>query len=261
MVIAAAVAYHRREIELLEEESRRKLFAALAAVGGIVDLLTGNIGSLPGRAQTLRNERFLGAGNAAGLSRVDWYFLPLVQRAHLEEFRRQFRVSPSTFEFLERRLRAKLEPDAHSFRLDTLTLRDKIAIPLSVLGTRQDSAGVAVNTFGLGVSTVTNLLDQFTCAINHSLRDEFIALPDSVEEFSRIATAIEQERGIPGCFGAKDGKHFMASGGADNKNAFMCPKVIIAFKLCLTLCRTHSLASNHHVAWCVFFDRRLTLAR
>ena len=110
-MIVAAVAYFRREIELLEEESRCKLLAALAAAGATVDLLAGNIGSLPGRVHTLRNERFLGAGNAAGLSRVDWYFLPLVQRAHLDEFRRQFRVSPNTFAFIEHRLRAQLEPD------------------------------------------------------------------------------------------------------------------------------------------------------
>jgi len=78
------------------------MFVALAAAGGTIDLLAGNVGSMPGRPNSLRRERFLGQGNQIGISRVDWYFQPVVQRVHLDEFRRQFRVSPPTFEYLQR---------------------------------------------------------------------------------------------------------------------------------------------------------------
>ncbi len=33
-----------------------------------------NIGSLPGRVHTRRDERYLGAGNAEGEDKVGWYF-------------------------------------------------------------------------------------------------------------------------------------------------------------------------------------------
>ena len=159
-------------------------------MSGAIDLLSGNVGSLPGRVQSYRAERFLGAGNADGATRIDWYFSDLALRAHASEFRRQFRVDPRTFAYLEQRLANVLQPSERSFRPDTIQLRDRIAVPLSVLGTRQDSAGVAVNTFGLGVSTVNHLVDQFTAAVTTTLRDELISLPDSVEEFNRIASAL-----------------------------------------------------------------------
>lgn len=66
--------------------------------------------------------------------------------------------------------------------------------------------------FGIGVSTVNHLLDHFTVACVTELYREQVRLP-TLDELEISTAKILAERGLPGCIGAVDGKHFFATGG------------------------------------------------
>jgi hypothetical protein len=77
-------------------------------------------------------EKFLSRGNARGMTYLQYMFD--VFKTTADEFRRAFRVSRTVFSLLEARLGAKLSPSQYSFRRDTVSTREKIAIALHFMG-------------------------------------------------------------------------------------------------------------------------------
>ena len=75
MLLTAAM-FRRRLDEIQEEEDFSVTVCAVASTMFQQDgqNVSRNIGSLPGRVQTRRDERYLGAGNADGEDKVEWYF-------------------------------------------------------------------------------------------------------------------------------------------------------------------------------------------
>lgn len=79
--------------------------------------------------------------------------------------RHAFRIPTVVFHFLEQRLAPHLKPSDSSFRKDTLSLRERIAIPLTNLGSLSEDSTVASGLHGCGRSTVSKLMDRFTSAV------------------------------------------------------------------------------------------------
>ena len=137
----------------------------------------------------------LGLRESTGQSRTDHYFddATLATPRGLAAFRQEYRVRPEVFFDLEARLVDELAPDVRSFRQDTLSLRDRIAIPLAALGSMQEDVQVA-KAYGVGTSTIVGLIDRFAAAMVKVFLRETIVLPDA-DECSVIAEAIFRERG------------------------------------------------------------------
>ena len=130
-----------------------------------------------------------------GQSRTDHFFNEerLATPRGRSAFRQEYRISHELFCDIEARLANGLAPAVGSFRSDTLSLRDRIAIPLAALGSMQEDIEVA-KAYGLGVSTIPGLIDRFAAALIKVYLHEAITLPDAAE-CSVIAEAIFRERG------------------------------------------------------------------
>ena len=72
--------------------------------------------------------------------------------------------------------------------------------------------------FGRGVSTGYAVLDQFVDAVILKFPDA-IRLPDA-KECECIAQALYNNRGMPGCIGAIDGKHFAIHAGKNDDSSY-----------------------------------------
>jgi hypothetical protein len=68
--------------------------------------------------------------------------------------------------------------------------------------------------FCRGLSTCFKTLDAFSIAVIQAYPDA-IHLPTATE-CEEIATNMYAERGMPGCLGGMDGKHFQITAGADD---------------------------------------------
>jgi hypothetical protein len=171
-------------------------------------------GSQPGRKQAL--PRFLSRGNADGLRREEW----LHQKAGDTEFRRVLRVSRSTYTFLKDRLVAKgyYQDPKKRARKDAMSIDERISIALARMGTQAENESVG-DSFGRSGDTVTHVLDHFAKSVVTEFRDEFIRLPDTAR-CAQFASEFMNTRGIPGCIGAMDGKHWVTCMGSDDELAF-----------------------------------------
>ena len=147
--------------------------------------------------------KFNSDGNATGISRINWLFDQTKTSA--KEFRYHLRMTKSVFEILENNLDEHLRPSQNSFRKDTLTVREIIAISLHYLGHKGEGQQTS-EFFAKGTSTVFACIDAFCNAVCLQFSHE-IALPDASESRT-LAAHILRKRGLPGCLGALDGKHF-----------------------------------------------------
>lgn len=94
------------------------------------------------------------------------------------EFKRNFRVSRKTFDYLCNKLRTKLTPDATLHAI--IPVEKRVAIALWRLGTNIEYRTIS-HLFGVGVSTVCNILHEVCAAIVDTLLKIYIKVPNGNE--------------------------------------------------------------------------------
>ena len=118
------------------------------------------------------------------------------------EWKRNFRVSRTTFRHLCNELRTKLQHD--STLQETVTVK-RVDIALWRLGTNIEFRNIS-HLFGVGLSTACNIVHEVCKAIVDSLLDRYIKIPVG-NYATEIVTDFEEKWGFPQCFGAVDGSH------------------------------------------------------
>ena len=84
-------------------------------------------------------------------------------------------------------------------------MEKRVAITLWRLGTNQEYRSVA-HLFGVGTSSVCNIVHEVCNAIVDCLLDKYIVLPRG-ERAMEVVRGFEEVWGFPQCFGAIDGSH------------------------------------------------------
>lgn len=84
-------------------------------------------------------------------------------------------------------------------------MEKRVAITLWRLGTNQEYRSVA-HLFGVGISSVCNIVHEVCTAIVDCLLDKYITLPRG-ERAMEVVQGFEEVWGFPQCFGAIDGSH------------------------------------------------------
>ena len=84
-------------------------------------------------------------------------------------------------------------------------MEKRVAITLWRLGTKQEYISVA-HLFGVGTSSVCNIVQEVCKIIVDCLLDKYIALPRG-EWAMEVVRGFEEVWGFPQCFGAIDGSH------------------------------------------------------
>ena len=123
-----------------------------------------------------------------------------------ERFKKTFRISRSTFQFILSRIRHVLERD--TINEEPISPECRLAICLYRLA-RGDYYYTISEMTGLGVSTVCTIVNEVTKAIVENLWDECVTkhMPKSEEEFKKKMIDMEQFWQFPYCWAAVDGCH------------------------------------------------------
>lgn len=123
-----------------------------------------------------------------------------------ERFKKTFRISRSTFQFILSRIRHVLERD--TINEEPISPECRLAICLYRLA-RGDYYYTLSEMTGLGVSTVCTIVNEVTKAIVENLWDECVTkhMPKSEEEFRKKMIDMEQFWQFPYCWAAVDGCH------------------------------------------------------
>ena len=123
-----------------------------------------------------------------------------------ERFKKTFRVSRGTFQFILSRIRHVLQRD--TVNEDPISLECRLAICLYRLA-RGDYYYTISKMTGLGVSTVCTIVNEVTKAIVENLWDECVTkhMPKTEEEFRNKMIDMEQLWQFLCCWSAVDGCH------------------------------------------------------
>ena len=119
------------------------------------------------------------------------------------------------------------------FRSTSLTSLPSCYIPSSAGEMR-----LTATLFGRGLSTCLFILDQFCSAVQMEMHHA-IKLP-SPAECEAIAQAMLRARGMPGCIGAMDGKHFEVTAGASDNISFQCYKRGVCWSIAFGVGKPHA---------------------
>lgn len=154
------------------------------------------------------------------MSEHDNYVIRSYNSCTEAEWRRRFRVSRRLFNKLVSELTPVLAMKRHQKqRHDTVYERELIGIALRRMGTRGEVDNVA-EMVGRSPACVKMCTDKFCAAVVTLYFKRVVQLP-TAEEIVVLCEHMYRERGLPQCWGAIDGKHWLHTrGGAE----FACYK-------------------------------------
>ena len=129
------------------------------------------------------------------------FFREIVSHWDDEEWRRNFRISKPTFNFLCMQLTPALK--RRDIVRKPLSVEEKVAITLWRLGTNLEYRSIS-HLFGVGLSTVCVTVREVCTSIVHVLMARYIRIPTG-EAAQTVVDGFLHTWGFPQCFGAIDG--------------------------------------------------------
>ena len=119
----------------------------------------------------------------------------------------------------------------------SISPEEMLAVCLRYLATG-DSQQTQSFSFRLGRSTVCRIIRDTCDALLFALKDSFLKVPSSIEQWKRIASDYESEWNYPHCIGAIDGKHVCIECPSNAGSAFYNYKNYHSMVL-LAVCDAH----------------------
>ncbi|XP_017476758.1 PREDICTED: putative nuclease HARBI1 [Rhagoletis zephyria] len=115
------------------------------------------------------------------------------------------RMKVEDFDYLVERLTPYICKKTTSFR-KPISVGERLAVTLRYLATG-DSFSSLMTVFLLGKTTICHIIHETCAALYAILKDEFLKIPSTTEEWVTVADRFEQRWNFPNCCGALDGKH------------------------------------------------------
>lgn len=147
-----------------------------------------------------------------------------------DQFRRRFRLTKESVVYLHSLIGEDLEPKTTRHRF-TLSAMDKILITLRYYAIACFQL-VAADFYGVSETTVGRTVPIVSDKIA-SLRERFIAMPNTTEELEKMKQDFFLVAGMPSVIGALDGTlvKIQEVGGTQNKTDFFCRKQYYAINV------------------------------
>ncbi|XP_067647865.1 uncharacterized protein [Eurosta solidaginis] len=115
------------------------------------------------------------------------------------------RMSVEDFDFLVERLTPYICKKKTVFR-KPISVGERIAVTLRYLATG-DSFSSLMSVFLLGKTTICKIIHETCRALYTVLGEEFLKVPSTHDEWTKIADRFNERWHFPNCCGALDGKH------------------------------------------------------
>ena len=161
------------------------------------------------------------------------------------------RMSPERFEHLLQLVGPKITKQNTQFRT-AISAEERLIVTLRFLASGEDQQSLSFS-FRIAKSTISQIIKETTEAIHSSLKDEYLTMPCSQNEWQKIAEDFENLWNFPHCIGALDGKHIRIkcpslSGSLYHNYKGFFSIVLLAIcdsKYCLTLFDLEQYGSNN----------------
>ena len=148
-----------------------------------------------------------------------WWTNILNNKATLEEWRENFRMSEASFYMLCEELRPYLTKQTTKLR-KPVSVETQVAVTLYYLADEGRMRKIS-NSFGLGKATVSKVIRRVTFVISEKLGPKYIVLPKTKEEVEEHARNFYNRCGSPRSIGAVDGTHKKIKRPVDNPTDYV----------------------------------------
>ena len=112
---------------------------------------------------------------------------------------------PNRFEHLLQLVSPRIEKRTTKFR-EPISAAERLALTLRYLATGESQQSLSLS-YRVGKATVSKIVSETALATYNSLRDPFIKVPSSKEEWLNISVGFEKCWNFPYYIGSIDGKH------------------------------------------------------
>lgn len=134
-----------------------------------------------------------------------WWSNILAEKVVAKEWKENFRLSRENFYRLCNELRPFLTKQKTNFRIP-LSVELQVAATLYYLSDESHYRKIA-NAFGIGKSTISNIIRRTTFVIKNILGPKYIKMPSTEDEVKDSVEKFFLHFGFPQCLGAIDGTH------------------------------------------------------
>ena len=148
-----------------------------------------------------------------------WWTNILNNKASLEEWRENFRMSEASFYMLCEELRPYLTKQTIKLQ-KPVSVETHVAVTLYYLAGEGRMRKVS-KSFGLGKATVQKVIRHVTSVISEKLGLKYIVLPKTKEEVEQHPRGFYKRYGLPQCIGAVDGAHLKIKRPLDNPTDYV----------------------------------------
>ncbi|XP_071649043.1 uncharacterized protein [Temnothorax longispinosus] len=120
-------------------------------------------------------------------------------------FRRCLRMNIDVFQYLLERIAPFIEKKTTHLR-ESIPPAERLSVTLRHLATGESQESLSLQ-FRIGQSTISSIIREVCAALISILKDEFLRMPTSAEEWNIVANNFGQRWNFHHCIGAMDGKH------------------------------------------------------
>ncbi|KAG8236191.1 hypothetical protein J437_LFUL016287 [Ladona fulva] len=124
-----------------------------------------------------------------------------------QQFRNFIRMSATDFEGLLAKVGTKIQKRDSHLRA-SIPPSERLMVTLRFLATG-DSYHSLMHLFRIPVCTISGFVPEVCSAIYEELKDEYLKIPVTKEEWLWHSTRLEKKWNFPHCIGALDGKHIV----------------------------------------------------
>ncbi|XP_031637791.1 uncharacterized protein LOC116350190, partial [Contarinia nasturtii] len=122
-------------------------------------------------------------------------------------FKGMFRMNGVQFDFLLEKVRPLITKKDTNMR-KSISAETRLMITLKYLSSG-DSYRTLMYLFRVPHNTISGIIPSTCKAIFSSLREEYLKVPNTCEEWKKIADDFQSKWNFPNCLGALDGKHIV----------------------------------------------------
>ncbi|CAG2211064.1 unnamed protein product [Mytilus edulis] len=122
-----------------------------------------------------------------------------------DSFRNFLRVSPQQFAYLLDMVKDSITKCSTNMRT-CITAEERLSLTLRYLATGESYRSLSYS-FRIAPSTVCSIIPEVCDALYQALKDTYMKVPSTPEEWEEIATDFYEKWNYPNCLGAIDGKH------------------------------------------------------
>ncbi|XP_063221343.1 uncharacterized protein LOC134530450 [Bacillus rossius redtenbacheri] len=122
-----------------------------------------------------------------------------------ESYKNYLRMDEQSFQKLKRVVESRIKKKSTNMR-QSISVEKRLSVTLRFLATGETYQSLSF-AYRITASTLSGIIPSTCRAIYDALKDDYLKVPNTTEEWSKVSRDFYDQWNFPNCLGAMDGKH------------------------------------------------------